>query len=570
MIWIDNIQDLQYYHPIKGVPCYCEDLTQAVDLMLQGNFSPQSGNYTLTLYVYSPDGLTQHEDATSYFRYYFFVNPQTGKHVFNAQLLSFSPKMCSEKCFIIRAVVTEASGGNLYTYFDKWTERYCVNDCCQTVSGVTYAQADVVSNVPTDAPPVPANTTPPTGQCGQKLIRIVSRFDCYDAFTGDYYETPDDTLSGTASFAYSKVTTIEGRIVRRPRNIEKQVSYNCVIQRIESTPQYLLEGMGLVPSWKMAEIENQLHATEIWIDDFYSNKEYKYNGGTPFIQVNRCFELFKLAATMEECTQRQIVGCGDPCQPVTSYGGYDFLFVIPENFNGFGFYDESKNYIADDIDNLIVWLRGQDGITAADEVITSPTFCNINTVIGVSGTGYIPTFIYYDQPFAAKRIYSKYYEDVEAVCASAPDCGMPDIDEYTITETACDTPTIGSITVTDITSVSVDIVPTGDWAIQSESGSYFKNQTTFSLTVRNFEIVPTGEGDELIEFVLEPIGILDSIGRPFTPVSLDNSNSNLGENQYLSIDEYGVIRYTGEPTTYTAAAEGYVEIALSNIVFNVQ
>lgn len=570
MIWIDNIQDLQYYHPVKGVPCYCEDLTKPIDLALQGIFPPQSGNYTLTLYVYSPDGLTQHEDATAYFRYYFFRHPITGQHIFNAQLLSFSPKMCTEKCFIIRAVVTEASGSNAYVYFDKYTERFCVNDCCQVVSGVTYSQDGLSStDVPTN-PPIPANPTLPTGSCGQPLIRIVSRFDCYDAFTGEYYETPDVVLSGTAAFSYYKVTTIEGRIVRRPRTIVKQVSYNCVIQRIESTPQYLLEGFELVPAWKMLEIESQLHATEIWIDDFYSDKEYKYNGGSPFSQANKCFELFKLAAVMEECTQRQILGCGDPCQPVSSYGGYDFLFVIPEDFNGYGFYDESKTYIADTVDNLIVWLRGQDGITDVDEVITSPTFCNINTVIGLSGTGYIPTFIYYDQPFATKRIYSKYYEDVEAICASAPDCGMPDIEEYTITETACATPTIGSITVTEITADSVDIIPVDDWAIQSESGSYFKNQTTFSLTVRNYTIVPTGEVGELVEFALERIGIIDSIGRPFTPVTLSSDNSNLSANQYLHIDEYGVIYYTGEPTTYTAGAEGYVEIALSNIVFNVQ
>src|ERR1700754_1398338 len=107
MIWLDNIQDLQYYHPIKDMPCYCEILLFPNDMILQGAFNPGSGSYTLLLEVMSADGLMVYADGTANFSYYFAANPLTGQHFFNAQLNSFVPAMCTHVCYIVHAKVTD-------------------------------------------------------------------------------------------------------------------------------------------------------------------------------------------------------------------------------------------------------------------------------------------------------------------------------------------------------------------------------------------------------------------------------------------------------------------------------
>src|SRR5690606_41240905 len=44
----------------------------------------------------------------------------------------------------------------------------------------------------------------------------------------------DVCSSDLADFAYTKVTSIRGRFVQRPREIVRQISYNCKLQRSES------------------------------------------------------------------------------------------------------------------------------------------------------------------------------------------------------------------------------------------------------------------------------------------------------------------------------------------------
>src|SRR5690606_5402149 len=113
-------------------------------------------------------------------------------------------------------------------------------------------------------------------QCGEKLVRLISRFPCYDAFTGEYYAIPDDVIGGSADFAYTKVTSIRGRFVQRPREIVRQISYNCKLQRSESARQFLLEGYDIFPAWKMDEIEGQLHAPYLWVETEYQYKEVQF------------------------------------------------------------------------------------------------------------------------------------------------------------------------------------------------------------------------------------------------------------------------------------------------------
>lgn len=567
MIWFDNIKKLQYYNQIPGLPCYCDELVVASDLMLQGSFAPQNGNYSIVIRVYDPSGVTLYEDATSSFDYYFFTNPVNGRHTFNARLKAFTDEMCTHKCFIIRVTIT----GNGNTYFDSYTERYCISDCCDYARGITYELDGVIT--------IGSNTSAPSSgvqpvatalnKCGQELIRLISASTCYNSFTDEYYGMPDDTISGTATFSFLKINTFRGKIAQRPRTIEIQRSYNCNVQRVESTPQYQLQSFEYCPAYKMKDIEGQLHSDYIWVDDNIDVIRYQYPGGTPFTQLKNCIEVFKFDVNLQECTQRQNYGCDEPCSINAAYGGFDKLYTIPNNYQGGNFFDDNRQVIANNVAGLVQWFRSQNGVSAAEEIATSPVFCDIDSIIGVSGSGYLPSYIYFDKPIAAKRVYGAEYDTISELCSGeAASCPVPIVGTITVTASPCVDPTVGTITVTDETATDVNIYGHGDWVIDAgeSSASYFKNQTTFNIKVTNSTIIPV-DSEDAPNFSGEIIGVIDAEGRPSVAQTLDSTNNqSLGDNQAITVDEYGVIRYYGEPTLLNV--DESVVIEFDNLIFN--
>lgn len=411
MIWFDKITDLQYYHQPKDVPCYCEAIAYPTDMFMQGHIYNGNGNYTLKIYVYSADGTVQYEDATAYFDYYFGKIPGLGTHFFNARLKSFSPAMCAHECYVLRAEVIQS---NSVVVFNKYTERYCQNNCCDTARNITFEQTGfsplVINGGDVTDPLVEisgnevvlAGASPeifiPAGNCGEQLIRILSKFDCIDKFTGDFYGIPDEVISGDANFAYRKITTLRGRIVRRPRDIKREISYNCKLQRSESAAQYLLEGFEYLPPWKMYEIEGQLHANRIWVDDFSGVREYRFAGGVAFKQVSKCFELFKMGVTLEDCTQRQVFGCMPNCITAPNFDGSNKIFAISASYSGNGFYNSNKQLIAYDYEGLLNYFRTRTGATEVSDVDTEEMNCSAYKVLSVKSGEDIDTHIYYDAP----------------------------------------------------------------------------------------------------------------------------------------------------------------------------
>lgn len=132
MIWIDNISQLWINRKNPNDPCFCEHIIYPNDMVLQGGlFTNIASGFSVQVLVYSIDGLTQYEDATSYFSFYVGVKPNGGKF-FNLRLEAFSPEMCNRACYILRVIVT-ASGKTL---FDKFTEHYCQNSCCDIPRGI--------------------------------------------------------------------------------------------------------------------------------------------------------------------------------------------------------------------------------------------------------------------------------------------------------------------------------------------------------------------------------------------------------------------------------------------------
>lgn len=568
MKWFSNIKDLQYYTQPKGVSCYCEQLVYPSDMILQGTIpaGQGSGNYTINIEAWSPDGLSVYETVTSYFDYYFAVNPVDGLHFFNARLKSLSASMCSHQCFLIRVTVANTGSPGNYV-FSNWTERYCVNDCCDTAKGINISQDGLapLTEAPVTPTTVPVSSSKPTGDCGEPLIRIISKFDCIDKFTGDFFGTPDVVLSGSANFEFVKITSMRGRIVRRPRDIKREISYNCKLQSAESTAVYLLEGFEYFPDWKMFEIEGQLHANHIWVDDYTNYKEYRYSGGMPFKQVHKCFELFKLEATLEDCTQRQIFGCGT-CNTTGS-----LMYAVPVAYEGGTFFDDAGVLIAEDYEGLLVYFRGLNGVTEVADLDTDGMDCEVYKVFEVKGPGHIPRPFYYDSLLSANKVYGKMVSALNELCSTnGPVCKKPIAGTAVVADMVCNTPETGEPVVTDITPTDVAIVGYNDW-VEDEAftnASVYRNEVRMSIKVTNATITEDPEAiGEPVDVLNEIIGVIGDDARPPVLVMLlHDNNSVIPEGLILTIDSHGIIKASG---SCTAADSESVTIELENLIYNI-
>jgi len=151
VVWINSLDDLQFNNPTQGVDCYCDLLIEANDLILQAIVTPSpTGQYSLLIEVMQPDGLVVFEDATMYFEWYVFQGVN-GVFYMNMRAKRFSPAMCANSCFILRVTINRiewiSSGGGVVSVprviFQKYTERYCIDNCCVLAKDITIVSQGV-------------------------------------------------------------------------------------------------------------------------------------------------------------------------------------------------------------------------------------------------------------------------------------------------------------------------------------------------------------------------------------------------------------------------------------------
>lgn len=506
-------------------------------------------SFTGVIYVYSSDGLTQLETATSYFTVAFGTDPFNQKY-FTARLNTFSPAMCQYKCFILRVVITATGAG---TVFDKYTEVYCQTTCCQTATSVSFAQDGVTgfSSTPELTPILQ------TDDCGNKIIRLITDFDCYDNFRNKYYGD-----------GFLQISNFKGRCVLRPTELVREISYNCRVQRSERANMWLLEGYEYFPAWKMSEIQDQLLAQYIDVDTGTEIKRLQFIGGTPFTKVKgarECDEIFKLYVLLQECTVRQTFGCAVPCAELTSY------FVIPEGYTTTGgFYSDNGALIANDYTELLQWFGSQNGVTNVEDVDTSGLDCTVYKIAGVQGTSLLPTSIYFDAVITRNRIFAINQETLEGICGAvgATPCVKPVAGSSVIIEVSCATPVAGATVIIEITPTEVNINNYSGWDNNNAETEalLYNNQITMMIKSINATqyVVPAGE---LITIINTIVGTIDVEGRPQTARTLNSSNTgSLTNDQAFTITPDGFIYFSG---TVTATATDEVTIEFTGLVYNV-
>lgn len=139
MIWIDNIEDLQYYNNAPDMPCYCDELFSPSDITLQANLgSGVNGISSVVVELFSADGLTNNGNITPNFDWFLFQGTD-GNWYINFVCISFPITMCDLKCFILK--VTVLSSMLELPYFSKFTERYCLDNCCIVPSIISIQDA---------------------------------------------------------------------------------------------------------------------------------------------------------------------------------------------------------------------------------------------------------------------------------------------------------------------------------------------------------------------------------------------------------------------------------------------
>lgn len=552
MRFIDTIDQLQYYNPIPGVPCYCEEIIFPADMQLQSPLDNNGdGNYTVTIYVYSADGVDELENATNYFSTVTYNNPNTQRHTFNIKLNSFSPTMCANKCFIL--YVTVAGSGN--TYFAKYTERYCVPECCEYVTDVSYSQDSIVWSGGGTSTPVVAIQNP----CRLHYLKIETFSECYNVFSGKYYQTPGTVFTGTA-FAYRNITTIQGRIVEQPTSIERTYSLNCRPQQFQMQRVFLLDGFEYFPAWKFRELTTGFGDQYIFIE----GERYEMNTTTPFETYqpkNNVQLLYNLKAELVKCLQKQIYGCNVSC------GDNSLAFVQGDVSGNGNYYSESRQLIATDCDELMNYYATLPGVISVVPLDPMDYACDFECgfIVTSQPDSYIPTYYFAGTTSNSGRIYGQSVDTLPDICNQLePPCGVPSIGTITSDEQVCPDIEIGVITSESETITDIYIQPYNNW-VKIDLGttaSLTQGLITMNLELTNTSYLLSGS-PAVIPSISEQIAVISEQGRPSVTRVVTNPVLDAA-GAVILVQPDGAIMYSGQITN-ADFVQGY--ITLTNLTY---
>lgn len=552
MIFVNNKYDLDYYSGKPAELCYCDYLVSASDMYLQGSWRQNTYPYTASVEVWSVDGNNIFEVVDpSMYEIGFFIHPFTLFHAFTFRLKSYTDAMCTQKCFLMRIGIRNAQDTIV---FAGYTERYCIASCCESVGGVT-VKPD--GNLATQVV-LPASNNYPQGDCGTRLIRMAFTSNCWNPLTGEYYGIPARLLGGDF-VQYVSISTFKGKLVSAPREISREYSYNCKIQRIESTKQYNLVGKEAFPAWKMDELSSNFACSTIHVDDFSQSKLYEYYGGTPFEKIDiSCYDAFKLNITLAECVTRQIFGCATTCleQDNTAF------FAISDSYeDGMLFFDGSGNQIADSIEGLVQWFQS-NGMNASIVALSVPP-CSYAGIISVTG-GVIPQSIYFNNLSYQTQV-NALYVPIENICDYLPvQCVRPVILSIVDSDIPCDAPMILSVVDSDIAEEELILTATTPWIADPapDSEAYvYQNNVLMNISEKRVAVGLTGETYTVDN---EQVASVSAQGVPFSNKILNSDNSNMPANQTLMIDTYGRIFFSGD---IVLVNDNEIEINLTNIAY---
>lgn len=386
----------------------------------------------------------------------------------------------------------------------------------------------------------------PTTSCNSPVIQITSKFDCIDNETGLYYGIPSKVLQGNATFSYEKVFNLSGNIKREPRDIQRVISFNCKLQRVESFKPYRVKSQGykgLLPDWKLDELENMLSASRININDFglnYGKMDVQFDGGVVSEgQVHNCINMFMANFIVRSCIVRTNFGCGE-CDIATANKTY----LIPSSAGGQNFYTENKQLIGD-YEDLKAYYQTL-GYTVTD---VTPSYNNTYGAFMISGGQSIPPPFYYDYTYPTYLVFG-----TDTPEAPAPALCEPFELFYSYGETAYCEPFELLYSYGEETHVTTATISDyNNWEISGVTTSISSNSATISFTATNPLVITS------ISYTGEPIGFISPSGRPAQTQFVDMGNGN-----GISISPAGVISFFGTPASFDPG-----QITITNVTYSI-
>lgn len=587
MVWIADINDLQYYNQPVGADCYCETILKPSDMMLQGYLDFNgNGTYSIDIDVLSPDGTILIGNVTDAFTIYFGKSPFNNRDFFNAKLNGFPTEMCANPCFILKVTVT----GNGNTYFLYYTERYCTPNCCMTVNGVVGGQDGISSPIyvqpdgnvtpfppqvgfiqpfpPFDDPEPPIFEDPPPppadtdGECGKVYMQLITWSDCYNAFSGRFYQT-GTTYDGTPVY-YKNVTNLTGRLVMQPGEFAREYSINCRLQRVQMQRSYLFEAFVLFPKWKMSELTDGFTDQYIMFDGV----RYEMLEGPAFEQVqlpNECEWVYRMKCVFVECNIRQVHGCGDSCD--STLKGLIMPYALQENG---AYYTENRQLIGTTCEDLANYYQSQQGVVSVTILDPDDYDCDFACALSIETlrNAYVPTSIYVNTPAPANRVFISTQLELDELCATiTPVCAKPVIGTLEVEQPVCASPEIGTIELFTCTVVPADIFGFGTWAqeVSGNDAGVSCGTVVININVSSTSYPYAGGDDPFPVIPADVISLIASAARPATAKGLTNEdNSSIPVGASVLIDTSGYITYAGNPTASDGTGS---TITLTNITY---
>lgn len=590
MVWIADINDLQYYNLPVGADCYCETILKPSDMMLQGYLDFNgNGSYTVDIDVLSADGTILIANVTSSFNIYTARSPYNNRDFFVAKLNGFPDAMCNNPCFILKVTVT--SGGT--TYFLYYTERYCTPDCCLTVNDVTGGQDGLMSPIyisptgnvypflmphgiiqppkpfPNPDPPIidpdpqpPVLPSDPDGDCGKVYMQLVTWSDCYNAFSRRFYQA-GTTWDGTP-IQFKNITNLTGRIVLEPGEFVREYSLNCRLQRVQMQRNFTFEGFELFPAWKMSELTDGFTDQYIYLDGV----RYEMLEGAAFERVqlpNECIPVYRLKCTFVECNIRQIHGCGDSCD--STLKGLILPYALQEDG---AYYTENRQLIGTTCEDLANYYRSQQGVVEVTILDPGDYDCDFSCGLQIETlrNAYVPTSIYVNTPSPANRVFTLSQAQLEDLCGTiTPVCAPATIGTIEISTPVCEVPAIGTIELFTCTAMDVSIEGFGTW-VQEVSGndcSVACGTVVANINVTSSAYTYAGGDDPFPVISGDVISYIAESGRPSIARALTNEeNGSIPVGASVVINTNGYITYGGEPTSADGSGS---TITLTNLTW---
>jgi len=322
----------------------------------------------------------------------------------------------------------------------------------------------------------------PITECNKPVIKIVATPACEN-------NVFINGSAGVVPFPYQIVSNIRGFVRDIPREIVRQNSRNCRVQKVESVIKYEIQGADLYPSWKMRELENSFMQEKIEIDE----QEIIFSGGSMFeIAGNSCNKLFRLKTIVEECITRQIFGCPKDCLSTVE------VFLIQSTESDI-YFSDSGVLIANNYSQLLNFYRGQTGVSAVTDIDAPLEIqCNYYKVFSVVTTGTKPLPFYHDNVSQNNKVFAVTLDvenpDYNKICGGIynASCAFPIIEPPLVYELVCGDITIGTITQYSI-GTSCSLVLFGDWEQHTGDTEIITlgNTRTINLSIINPNYVPT-------------------------------------------------------------------------------